>query len=290
MNTPPPRDYRQVRTICTHCAVGCGIIAEVANGVWIGQEPAFDHPINLGAHCAKGASVREHGLGEKRLKYPLKLVEGRWRRISWEQAIEEIGNKLLEIRKASGPDSVYWVGSSKHNNEQAYLLRKFVAFWGTNNVDHQARLCHSTTVAGVASTFGWGAMTNPFGDLHNSRAILIIGGNPAEAHPVAMQHIFQAKEAGAKLIVVDPRYTRTAAHADLFVRIRPGGDAAFIYGLLWHIFKNGWEDREFIGTRVYGMEAIRKEAERWSPAEVERVCGVPEEKVKAVAEVMASRR
>ncbi len=283
-------EVRQIKTVCTHCSVGCGVIAEVRNGVWMGQEPAFDHPFNLGAHCAKGASVREHGRGDKRLKYPLKKIDGRWRRISWEQAIEEIGAKLLTLREQSGPDSVYWLGSSKHNNEQAYLLRKFVALWGTNNVDHQARICHSTTVAGVANTWGYGAMTNSYNDIHNSRAILIIGGNPAEAHPVSMQHIFRAKEKGARLIVVDPRFTRTAAHADQYVRIRPGGDIPFVYGLLWHIFENGWENREFIKQRVYGMDAIRAETKKWPPEEVERVCGVPRDQVFQVARTLAEHR
>ena len=112
----------RVKTICTHCSVGCGIIAEVQNGVWTGQEPAFDHPFNKGAHCAKGAAIREHGHGERRLKYPTKLVNGKWEKVSWEQAIDEIGDKLTSIRNESGPDSVYWLGSAKHNNEQAYLF------------------------------------------------------------------------------------------------------------------------------------------------------------------------
>ena len=85
----------QIKTICTHCAVGCGIIAEVQNGVWTGQEPAFDHPFNKGAHCAKGAAIREHGHGERRLKYPTKLVDGKWKKVSWEEAINEIGDKML---------------------------------------------------------------------------------------------------------------------------------------------------------------------------------------------------
>ena len=97
-------------TVCTHCSVGCGINAEVNNGVWVGQEPAFDHPFNLGAHCAKGAAVREHGHGERRLKYPTKLVGGKWVRISWEEAINEIGDQMLQIREQSSPDSVYWLG------------------------------------------------------------------------------------------------------------------------------------------------------------------------------------
>lgn len=142
------------RTVCTHCSVGCAVDAIVQNGVWVRQEPVFDSPLNLGAHCAKGASVREHGHGEHRLKYPMKLVNGKYVRVSWDQAMTEIADKLTKLRKESGPDSVYWIGSSKHNNEQAYLLRKFVSLFGTNNCDHQARICHSTTVAGVANTWG----------------------------------------------------------------------------------------------------------------------------------------
>lgn len=278
------------RSVCTHCSVGCGVIAEVQNGVWIGQEPSFEHPFNLGSHCAKGASVREHGHGEKRLKYPLKKVDGKWQRISWEQAIEEIGDKMLSIRKESGPDSVYWLGSAKFSNEQAYLFRKFAALWGTNNVDHQARICHSTTVAGVANTWGYGAMTNSYNDIHNAKAIFIIGANPAEAHPVSLQHIFRGKERGAPLIVVDPRRTRTAAHADQFIRIRPGTDVPFVWGMLWHIFENGWEDKEFIRQRVYGMDEIRKEVAKWPPAEVERVTGATEAEVYQAAKTMAEHR
>jgi formate dehydrogenase major subunit len=212
------------RTVCTHCSVGCSIDAVVTDGVWVRQEPVFDSPLNLGAHCAKGASVREHGMTEHshRLKYPMKLVDGKYRRISWEQAINEIGDKLLAIRKESGPDATFWVGSSKHSNEQAYLFRKFVSMFGTNNMDHQARICHSTTVAGVANTWGYGAMTNSYNDLQNSKCMFFIGSNAAEAHPVSMLHALHAKETGAKLIVADPRFTRTASKADQYVRFRSG--------------------------------------------------------------------
>ena len=148
------------RTVCGHCSVGCAVDAVVENGVWVRQEPVFDSPINLGAHCAKGAALRENAHGEYRLKYPMKLVNGKYQRIGWDQALDEISAKMLALRKESGPDSLFFVGSSKHNNEQAYLFRKWVSLWGTNNCDHQARICHSTTVAGVANTWGYGAMTN----------------------------------------------------------------------------------------------------------------------------------
>jgi formate dehydrogenase major subunit len=284
-------EVKIVKSVCTHCSVGCTVMAEVQNGVWTGQEPGWDSPFNLGAHCAKGASVREHAHGERRLKHPTKMVDGKWTRITWEQAIDEIGDKMLEIYNSSGPDSVYWLGSAKHSNEQAYLFRKFYAFWGSNNGDHQARICHSTTVAGVANTWGYGAMTNSYNDIHNSRAIFLIGGNPAEAHPVSLQHMLKAKEQNnAPFIVCDPRFTRTAAHADEYVRLRPGTDVALIWGILWHVFDNGWEDKEYIRQRVWGMDQIKVEVAKWTPEETERVTGVPGSQLKRVARTLANNR
>jgi formate dehydrogenase major subunit len=290
---PPPAGATVIwrKNICTHCSVGCSVLAKVANGVWIGQEPVYDSPINRGSHCAKGAAVRDDVLNDRRLRYPVKLVDGRWTRISWDQAIDEIGDKLLEIRQKSGPDSVYWLGSAKFTNEAAYLYRKLAAFWGTNNSDHQARICHSTTVTGVANTWGYGAMTNSYNDIRNAKTIFIMGGNPAEAHPVAMQHILEGKELNrANMIVIDPRMTRTAAHATEYVRVRPGTHIATIYGMLWHIFENGWEDKEFISQRVYGIDDIRKGVAKWPPDEIERVTGLPEVRVKHIAEVFAKEK
>jgi len=279
------------QNICTHCSVGCTVLAEVENGVWVGQEPGWDSPISRGSHCAKGAATRELAHGDRRLRYPLKLVGGQWQRVSWDTAINEIGDKLLEIREKSGPDSVYWLGSAKFTNEAAYLNRKFAAFWGTNNSDHQARICHSTTVAGVANTWGYGAMTNSYNDIRNTKTIFFLGGNPAEAHPVSLQHILEGKELNrANFIVADPRLTRTAAHATEYVRLRSGTDIPVLWGMLWHIFQNGWEDKEFIRQRVYGMDEIRKEVEKWTPEEVERVSGVPGEQLKRVAKMFATER
>ncbi|ABV89443.1 formate dehydrogenase subunit alpha [Shewanella pealeana] len=279
------------RTVCSACAVGCGLYAEVQNGVWTGQEPAFDHPFNAGGHCAKGAALREHGHGEKRLKYPMKLVDGKWKKLSWEQAFNEVGDQMQTIRKESGPDSVYFMGSAKFSNEGCYMYRKFAAMWGTNNVDHSARICHSTTVAGVANTWGYGAQTNSFNDIQNANAIFFIGSNPAEAHPVAMQHILIAKEKNnAKIIVVDPRFSRTAAHADLHCGLRPGTDIPFIYGMLWHIFENGWEDKTFIEQRVFEMDTIREEVKKFPPKEVENITGCSEEEVYQAAKLMADNR
>ncbi|WP_028116390.1 formate dehydrogenase subunit alpha [Ferrimonas senticii] len=278
------------RTICSGCAVGCGLYAEVQNGVWTGQEPAFDHPFNRGGHCAKGAGLREHGHSIKRIKYPMKLEGGKWKKLSWDDAINQVGDLMLKIREESGPDSVYFMGSAKFSNEGCYMYRKFAAMWGTNNVDHSARICHSTTVAGVANTWGYGAMTNSFNDVRHAKAIFFIGANPAEAHPVAMQHILTAKERGAKLICIDPRFSRTAAHSDHHVAIRSGTDIPFMYGMLNVIFENGWQDQAFIDSRAWGMEDIKKEAAHWTLAEAARVCEVSEEDIYTAAKMMHENR
>lgn len=279
------------RTVCTHCSVGCAIDAVVENGVWVRHEPVFDSPLNLGGHCAKGAAIREHGHGEYRLKTPMKLVDGKYQRVSWQVALDEITERLKKIKEESGPDATFWIGSSKHSNEQSYLMRKMVSFFGTNNMDHQARICHSTTVSGVANTWGYGAMTNSYNDMQNTKCAFYIGSNAAEAHPVSMVHMLHAKENGAKLIVADPRRTRTAAKSDLYIRFRSGTDIPVLFGLLYHIFKNGWEDKQYINDRVYGMEKVREEVmTKWTPDKVEEASGVPEALIAQAAEMMAMNR
>ena len=139
---PAPKvpKFEEYKTICTKCAVGCGLIGEVENGVWVSQEPWFEHPINRGSMCSKGAAAREHVVNEKRLRYPMKLEAGKWKRISWETAMGEISSKLQDIRTKHGADATMILGSAHHNNEMCYAIRKFSAFWGSNNIDHQARI------------------------------------------------------------------------------------------------------------------------------------------------------
>ncbi len=133
-------DSKMVKSVCTHCAVGCGINAEVQNGVWVRQEVAQDHPVSRGGYCCKGASAIDMVTSEKRLKNPMKRVNGKWQKISWDQAMDEVATKLKNIREKDGPDALHLNGSAKVSTEMAYLQRKFAAFWGSNNVDHQARI------------------------------------------------------------------------------------------------------------------------------------------------------
>ena len=183
------------------------------------------------------------------------------------------------------------LGSAKFTNEGAYLFRKFAAYWGTNNVDHQARICHSTTVAGVANTWGYGAMTNSYNDIRNAKTMIIMGGNPAEAHPVSLQHVLEGKEFNrANFIVIDPRLTRTAAHATEYVRIRSGTDIPVIYGLLWHVFENGWEDKQFIASASTAWTTSARKSPSGRPRKSSASSGVPGEQLKRVAKMFATEK
>ena len=135
----PPK-LTQIKTICNNCAVGCGFIAEVQNDVWVSQEPWFEHPVNLGSLCSKGAAARMKVMSEKRLRYPMKLEGGKWKRVSWDQALTEVSNKLQDIRKKHGPDALHICFSAHFSNENGYAIRKWAAMWGTNNADFQARI------------------------------------------------------------------------------------------------------------------------------------------------------
>ena len=286
-----PPEYKQIKTICNNCAVGCGFIAEVQDGVWVSQEPWFEHPVNLGSLCSKGAAARSKVISEKRLRHPMKLVDGKWQKVTWDQAMSEISSKLVEIRKKHGPDALMINASAHHNNEFAYAIAKFARFWGTNNIDHQARICHSTTVAGLANVFGVGAMTNSMPDIRNSRCVFFCGSNAAEAHPISMQHVLVAKEVNrAVVIVADPRFTKTASFANMYVRHRSGTDIALLMGLVHIILANGWEDRKMLEERTYGHEEMREVARAYTPEVVSDITGVSKEDLHRIAKTLADNR
>jgi formate dehydrogenase major subunit len=226
-------------TICNFCAVGCGFHGERKGDAFVGQEPWHEHPVNNGSLCSKGAAIYGSEHSPRRLKHPMTREDGEWKKIEWEEAYAKIADEMERIREEYGPDSVMWLGSAHHSNEEAYAFRKLASLWGTNNCDHQARICHSTTVSGLANTWGYGAMTNTINDYRNFDFNLIIGQNPAEAHPIAMQHILEGQKRGGKIVCVDPRYTKTAAHADDYYRIRPGTDVDLMMGLIGYLNQQG---------------------------------------------------
>lgn len=278
-----------IKTICTYCAVGCGILGKVENGVLVGIEPWENHPINRGRVCCKGAAHPSTVTSERRLKAPMIKEGGKWRKISWDEALDKITDKMVEVRKKYGPDAVFFAGSAHTNNEGAYLQRKFMAFWGSNNIDHQARICHSTTVAGLGNTWGYGAQTNNFNDMRHAKAIFFLS-NPAEAHPVSFQHLYEAKRRGAVLITADPRYSRTAAQSDLWLPFRAGTDIALILGICNEILAKGWEDKEFIEKRTNGFAYLEKVVEEYTPEVASNITEVPAEKIRLAASLLAKNK
>ena len=279
----PAPGVKLVKSHCSHCALGCGFLGRVEDGVLTGLEPWTDCPINSGGMCSKGTSIAEMVNSETRLKYPMKKEGGKWVRISWEEALDTIANKVNDIKARYGPDSIMWIGSAKVTNEECYLFRKFAAFNGTNNVDHQARICHSTTVAGMANTWSYGAMTNSWNDMRHSKLIFFCGENAAESHPVSMQHILEAKNRGAKFIVADPRFTKSAALADMYVRFRSGTDIPLILGICHEIIKNDWHNKDFIEKRTYGFEQFKEVVDKYPPEVVEDITWVPADTIRQLA-------
>lgn len=283
----PTGETETVKTICSYCAVGCGWKGKVKDGELVEQEPWKDHPINKGGLCCKGAAEQEFVKSKKRIKAPMKKENGEWKRVSWSDALDEISQKMLKIRKESGPDSVFWLGSAKINNEESYLFRKLAAFWGTNNVDHQARICHSTTVAGLANTWGYGAQTNHVNDIQNTGCAFFIGSNAAECHPCAMRHVQKAREQnGATVVTADPRYTKTAAQSDLYVPFRSGTDIPLLLYVIKKAIETDNYDKKMVRERTYGFEAIKRAVQDYDLETVSNITDTPKDKLKKLARTL----
>ncbi|HAG11611.1 MAG TPA: formate dehydrogenase-N subunit alpha [Desulfotomaculum sp.] len=261
----PPSKLKRAKetpTVCSYCGCGCGIVIYSEDNSITHIEGDPDNPINVGSLCPKGSGISDaHTIVEKvdkrvpnknRVTDVLYRAPGSsdWEVKDWDWAFSEIAKRVKKTRDASfelkddkgvtvnRAEAIGHLGSASLDNEENYLLHKIHRALGTVNMDHHARLCHSSTVAGLANSFGRGAMTNHFIDYRNSGAFLIIGANPAENHPQAMRWIGAAKLKGAKIIVVDPRFTKTASKSDIHVRIRPGTDIAFLNGMMNYVIEN----------------------------------------------------
>jgi formate dehydrogenase alpha subunit len=264
-----------IPTICPYCGVGCGLYVAVEDGRAVGLEYMPEHPVSEGSLCPKGNAVLEVLNHPDRLQYPMKKTNGGWERISWDEALDLVAERLRSIRDSRSADSLGFLASAKCTNEENYLFQKLARLLGTNNVDHCARLCHAPTVVGLARAFGSGAMTNPIPDLANADCIFIIGSNLAENHAPVARWLLRAKEKGAKVIVADPRLTPTAWLADTFLPIRPGTDVALLNGLMHVIIEEGLTDPAFIGQRTSGYDELVKVVQDYTPDHVAHITGVP---------------
>lgn len=261
-------------TVCPYCGVGCGFYVCVQNGCAIGLEYMTDHPVCNGRLCAKGNAALEILDHPDRLKRPLKKVDGGWAQVSWDEALDTVADTLQTIGNARTPDAIGFLASAKCTNEENYRFQKLARLFGTNNVDHCARLCHSPTGVGLARALGSGAMTNPLPDLALSECIFIIGANLAENHTPALHWIWAAKDKGARIVVADPRLTATGWIADEFLQLKPGSDVALLNAMAQVIITEGLADHDFIARRTNGFSDLATSVRDYSPERAASLTGL----------------
>lgn len=267
-----PRQYKllrakETRNNCTYCAVGCGMLmysltdgAKNAPAKLFHVEGDPDHPVSRGSLCPKGAGVLDFVNSPNRLHYPEYRAPGsdKWVRLSWEDAIHRIARLLKDDRDANfieknaqGTPVNRWLTtgmlcSSATSNETCILTQRWSRGLGLVAVNNQASTCHGPTVPALASSFGRGAMTNHWVDIKNANLVIVMGANTAEAHPVGFKWVIEAKKNGAKLLVIDPRFNRTAAVSDFFAQIRPGSDISFLLGVVRYLLQNNKLHHEYV--------------------------------------------
>lgn len=280
-------ELKKVRTTCSYCGVGCQMDLLVKNNKVVGVQPANIIP-NDGLLCVKGKFAFNFIDHPDRLKTPLIRKNGSLVEATWEEAYDLITSKMKKAKEDFGSDSLAGLSSARCTNEENYLFQKlFRAVIGTNNIDHCARLCHSSTVTGLATTLGSGAMTNSIGEIVNSDVIFVIGSNTTETHPVIGSKIKQAILKGAKLIVAEPRKIDLAKDAEVFLQIKPGTNIALLNSMMFVIIKEGLQDSEYINERVDGFLGLEKLVADYSPEKAGLICGIDPEDIKRAARLYA---
>jgi len=285
-------EFRKVQTTCPYCGVGCQIELNIKDNRIVKVYGVEDGPDNKGHLCVKGRFGFDYVHHKDRLTIPLIKRNGKFEKISWNEALNLIANKFNELKDKYGSDSLAGLSSAKCTNEENYLFQKFIrTCFGTNNVDHCARLCHASTVAGLSRAFGSGAMTNSIRDFEKANVILITGSNTTENHPVIGDFLKRiAKDNNVKLIVVDPREIELTKYAAIWLRQKSGTDVAWINGLMNVIINENLYDEEFVKTRTENFDEFKKIALKYTPEKVEKITGISKEKLIAAAKMYAKAK
>ncbi len=311
----PRAELAAVDTVCPYCGVGCALTYHVDREQnHIAFVEGRESPGNQGRLCVKGRygfdftshphrltrpliriDYPKHALSQevqnskRRRRKPGGVVDydevmPAFREASWEEALDLVARRFLEVREEHGPEKLAGFGSAKCSNEEAYLFQKLVrAVFRTNNVDHCTRLCHASSVAALLQTIGSAAVTTTYGDIQNADVALITGSNTTSNHPVAATFFKDAAVNGTRLIVVDPRRSGISDHAWRFCQIRSGSDVAFYNGMMNVIIEAGLLDEAFIAQRTTGFEELKQTVKAYTPARVSGICGLPEELLREVA-------
>jgi formate dehydrogenase major subunit len=274
----------KTRTVCTYCGVGCNLEVSTVNGEIKSIQAPYDAKVNSGHTCLKGRFAFKFYDHAERLRTPLIRVNDKFVEATWDEAYDYIAGKLTDIRSKYGPDAIGGISSARCTNEENYLMQKFIrAVIGTNNIDSCARVCHSPTALGMQRTFGTGAATNSIIDLKYTDAIMVIGANPTDGHPVTGAKMKQFAMKGKTTIVIDPRRTELAKYATYHLPTKPGTNVAMLNMMLYYIMLEGKEDKAFIANRTEGYEDFRQHVLSMNIDELEAVTGVSRDLVREAA-------
>jgi formate dehydrogenase major subunit len=222
---------------------------------------------------------------------PYEEVMPHFREATWDEALDLVARRLVEVHEAGGPGAIAGFGSAKCSNEEAYLFQKLIRTrFGTNNIDHCTRLCHASSVAALFEGVGSGAVSTTYGDAANADVIIITGSNTTANHPVASSFFKQARRNGTRIVYIDPRADKVADHADVFCQLKPGTDVAFYNGVMHEVIALGLIDRTFIAERTSNYEALAATVANYPPERAEQITGVPAEQIREVARLWGGAR
>jgi len=291
-----------ILTICPWCGCGCSLFLRETEGKIVGVLPSYNSPVNQGRLCVKGWNCHEYVRSPLRLVRPLMREKSEgygksassledFREVSWRKALKFIASRFKDIGEEKGSGALGLLSSAKCTNEENYLMMKLArAVLKTNNIDHCARLCHSSTVVGLARAFGSGAMTNSIEEIEKAEVILVTGSNTTEQHTEIGGRIIRRVLKGAKLILVDPRKIHLAEFATVHLRPRPGTDVAWINGLLHVIIEEGLVDKDFIDNYTENFSSLTKMVKKYTPSFVEEIAGIPAKELIEAARIYGNSR
>ena len=297
---------KKVDSVCPYCGVGCLLTYHVKDNE-IQFVTGRNGPANKGRLCVKGRYGFDYVSHPDRLTQPMIRKEGvpkglneffdptdpskMFRPATWEEALDHAAQGLKAIKDSSGPKGLAGFGSAKGSNEEAYLFQKLVRTgFGTNNVDHCTRLCHASSVAALLEGIGSGAVSNQVEDAAHAEVIVVIGANPTGNHPVAATFIKNAARRGATLIVMDPRRTELARHAEHFLQFKADTDVALLNAMIHTIIDENLVDKEFIASRTNNFEELKKRVKDFSPEEMAPICGIEADVIRACARAYATSK
>ena len=280
---------RLVKTHCCFCGQQCGIQLKVRGNQVIGFEPWEEFPFNRGMLCPKGVKRYLQGGHPDRLLDPLLRTPDGFQTTTWDEALSFTSRRLQEIQAKYGKDSVAIYGGASLISEKSYLLGKFARVaLGTRHVDYNGRLCMVSAGTAYKLAFGVDRSPLPWSDIPKAQVLLVAGANVAECAPITTDYIWRCKDAGGKLIVVDPRMTPICRNADLYLPVRPGTDLALYLGLLHVVLRDHLENHGFIEEYTTGFSKVAESVRAWDPRVVAEKTGVPPESIERAAHLFAA--